>query len=118
MSSHYALSLNRQKPDIEHQGRVRRDPAAGAACAIAQRGRNDQRALAADLHGSDALIPAGDHPVLSDRKLERLVAIDGGVEFLALLPVLVEPTRVVHHAGLAEFGRSAGANLAVDDLQA
>src|SRR5450631_2905690 len=102
-----------QEFDIEHQGRVWRDHAAGAPRAIAERGRNDQRALAADLHGGDAFVPAGDHPMLADRKLERLVAVERRVEFLALLAVLIEPARVMHHADLAGFGRDAGAGLGV-----
>jgi hypothetical protein len=80
--------------------------------------RNDERALAADLHGGDAFVPPGDHLALADRKFERLVAIDGGVELLALDPILVKPAGVVHHAGLAGFRGRAGADLAVDDLQA
>src|SRR5246127_1635149 len=62
--------------DVEHQRGVRGNDATGAAGAIAQRGRNDQRTLAADLHAGDAFVPAGDHLALSDRKLERLVAVD------------------------------------------
>ena len=62
--------------DVEDQRRVRRNDAAGAARAIAELGRDDQRALAADLHGGDAFVPAGDDLVLADRKLERLAAID------------------------------------------
>src|SRR2546427_13017304 len=91
-----ARSLHRQQFDVEHQRRIRRNEAAGAARAVTERGRNDQRALAADLHGSDTLVPAGDHLALPDRKLERLVAIDGRIEFLALLAVLVEPSRIMH----------------------
>src|SRR5476649_1247929 len=94
-----------QEFDIEHQGRVWRDHAAGAARAIAQRGRNDQRALAADLHGGDALVPAADHGALADWKLERLLAVDRRVEFLALLAVLIKPTGIVHHTDLAGFWR-------------
>src|SRR4051812_2402815 len=103
-----ARSLHRQQFDIEHQRRIRRDDAAGAARAITERGRNDQRALAADLHGANTLVPAGDHLTLADRKLERLVAVHGGVELLALLAVLVEPSGIMHDASLAGLRRSAG----------
>src|SRR6478672_3953929 len=109
--------LHRQQFDVEHQCRIRRNDAAGPTRAVAERGRNDQRALAADIHRGDTLVPARDHLTLADLELERLVAVDGRIEFLALLAVLVEPSRVVHHAGLAWFGRRAGADLAVDDLQ-
>src|SRR5271169_3693671 len=109
--------FHRQQFDVEHQRRVRRYDGAGAACTIAERGRDDQGTLAADLHGGDALVPTGDHPLLADRKLERFVAVDGTVEFLALLTVLVEPAGVMHHAGLARCRRRAGTDLGVDDLQ-
>src|SRR6266576_1958543 len=112
-----ASLLHRQQFDIEHQRRVRWNRTAGTARAVTQRGRNDQRALAADLHAGDAFVPARDHAALADRKLERLVAVDRRVEFLALLAVLVKPSSVMHHAGLARLRRRAGADLAVDDLQ-
>src|SRR6516162_10913141 len=108
-------ALHVEQLDVEDQRRVRRNDAAGAACAVAERGRNDQRALAADLHGGNALVPAGDHAVLADRKLERLIAIDGGIEFLALLAVLVEPAGIVHHASLSGLRRGAGTDLGIDD---
>src|ERR1700710_228078 len=87
-----------QQFDVEHQRGVGWNDAAGAAGAVAERGRNDQGALAADLHGGDAPPPAADDRSLADRKLERLVAVDRGVEFLALLAVLVKPARIMHHA--------------------
>ncbi len=52
-------------------------------CAIAERGRDDQRALAADLHGGDAFVPALDDAAAADRKFERIVAVDRAIEFLA-----------------------------------
>src|SRR5438105_3573418 len=66
--------FHRQQFDVEHQRRIRRDRAAGAARTVAERGRNDQRALAADFHAGDALVPALDYAALADGKLERLVA--------------------------------------------
>src|ERR1700731_3007633 len=101
--------------DVEHQRGVRRNDAPGAAGAIAQRGRNDQGALAADLHAGDAFVPAGDHLVLSDRKFERLVAVDRRVELLALLAVLVKPAGVMHDANLAGLRRRTGADGGVDN---
>src|SRR5215475_9302437 len=79
-----ATSLHPQQFHLEHERRIRRDDAAGAARAVAELGRDDQRALAADLHAGDALVPAGDHATHADRKLERLLAIDRAVELLAL----------------------------------
>src|SRR5262245_15826531 len=98
-----SASLHRQQLDVEHQRRIRRDHAAGTAGAVAERRRNDQRALAADLHGGDALVPALDDAALADWEVERLVAVDRRVEFLALLAVLIEPAGVVHDAGLARL---------------
>src|SRR6478672_1844969 len=106
--------LHRQQFDIEHQRGVGRNDAAGA---ISQRRRNDQRALAADLHRGDPLIPAGDNLLLPDREFERLIAIDRTVELLALLAVFIEPAGIVHDADLAGLRRRAVADLAVDDLQ-
>jgi len=112
------LPLHVEQLDVKHQRRVWRNGAAGAAGAVAQCGRDDQGTLAADFHGGDAFIPAGDHPALPDRKLERLVAIDRRVEFLALLPVLIEPAGVMHDANLTGLRRSARADRAVNHLQA
>src|ERR1700722_9534893 len=110
--------LHRQQFDVEHQRGVGWNNPAGAAGAVAERGRNDQGALAADLHGGDAFIPAGDPALLPDRKFERLVAVDGRIEFLAFLAVLIEPAGVMHDAGLAGFWRGPGAAGGVGDLQA
>src|SRR4051812_9805549 len=52
-------SLHSEQFDVEHQSRVRRDHAAGAAGAVAELRRDDQRALAANLHRGNALVPAG-----------------------------------------------------------
>src|SRR3981189_1638011 len=112
------LSLHAKQFDIEHQRRVRRNSTAGAAGAVAQRGWNDQGALAADFHGGDAFVPAGDHPALPDRKLERFIAVDRRVEFLALLAALIKPAGVMHDADLAGLRCRAGADRFVDDLQA
>src|SRR5579872_6699251 len=110
-------ALHIEQFDVEDQRRIRRDDAACAARAVAEFRRNNQGALAANLHRGDALIPAGDHPALSDRKLERIVAIDGGVELLALLAILIEPAGVVYDANLSRLRRGAGADLGVDDLE-
>src|SRR3954452_15353005 len=96
-----ARLLHGQQFDVEHQRSVRRNDTAGAARAITEFRRNDQRALAADLHRADALIAAADHLPYADLEFERFVAIDRRVELLALLAVLVEPSRIMHDAGLA-----------------
>src|ERR1700761_7604716 len=70
--------------DVEQKRRVRRNDAAGAARAVAERRRDDQGALAADLHGGDAFVPAADDLAHADLEFERLAAVDRGVEFRAL----------------------------------
>src|SRR3546814_17923154 len=65
--------------DIEDQRGVRRNHPAGAAGTIAELGRDDQGALAADLHAGDALVPAADHPAGAERKGERLAAVARGI---------------------------------------
>src|SRR5262249_30758615 len=97
--------------------RVRRDDAAGATRAIPKRGRDDEGALAADLHGGDALVPALDDLPRANAKLKRLTAINRTIEFLALRTVVVEPAGVMHHGGLAR-GRRASADDSVGVLQA
>src|SRR5262252_8018572 len=71
-----ALSLHVKQLNIEDQRGVRRDDAAGAARAVTEFGRDDERALAADLHGRHTLIPTADDLPPADGKLERLAAID------------------------------------------
>src|SRR3982074_2075312 len=111
-----ALAFQVEQFDVEDQRRVWRDDAARAARPVAELGRDDQGALAADLHGGDALVPTRDHPLLADGEFERLAAVEGAVELLALGAVLIEPAGVVHDANLAGLRRGAGADLAVRDL--
>src|SRR3954447_20958385 len=95
-------SADAEQLDVEHQRRVRRDHTAGAAAAIAERRRNDERALAADLHAGDALIPAGDHLAAAEHERERLVAIARAVGLRPMMVLrrrAVEPAGVVHGDG-------------------
>src|SRR5580704_1136024 len=92
---HTAALFDVEELDVEDQRGIRRDDAAGAAGAVAELGGNDQRALAADLHGRDAFVPAANDLADADLERERLVAIDRGVEFLALGGVLIEPAGVM-----------------------
>ena len=55
------LTLHVKQFDVEDQRGVRRDDAAGAAGAVAEFGRNDEGAFAADLHGGDPFVPTADH---------------------------------------------------------
>src|SRR3954447_14398493 len=70
------LSLHVEQFDLEDQSGVGRNDAARTARAIAEGRRDDQGALAADLHRGNALVPAGNDPLLADRKLEWLAAVD------------------------------------------
>src|ERR1700683_2144974 len=95
------LIFDSEQIDVEDKRRVRRNDATGPACAVAKSGRDDERALAADLHGRDAFVPAGDDLMGADLELERLVAIDRAIEFLAFDPIFIKPAGVIYHAGLA-----------------
>src|SRR5882762_5985511 len=73
-----------QQFDVEQQRRVRRDRAAGAAGAISELRRDDERPLAADLHAREALIPALNHLAGAEFEFEWVVAIARAVELLAV----------------------------------
>src|SRR6516165_3033800 len=85
--------------DLEQQRRVRRNDAAGAARAVAERGRDDEDARSAFLHSLYALVPAADHVARAEREFERVVAVLAGVELRSLGAVLVEPAGVVDAHG-------------------
>src|SRR5689334_4131377 len=110
-------TLHAEQLDVKDQRGVRWDGPTGPACAITQLRRYNERALAADLHGGDAFVPAADHAALADGKLEWLVAVDRAVEFLALGAVLIEPAGVMHGDGLTRARRRAGSDFGVDGLQ-
>src|SRR5690349_11021120 len=88
-----------QQLDLEHQRRVRRDRAAGAACAVAERGWDHEDARAAFLHALHALVPAADDAAAAERELERIAAVLARIELGALDAVLVEPAGVVDGNG-------------------
>src|ERR1019366_3309316 len=86
--------------------------------AIAQGRRNDQSALAADMHGGDAFVPALDDLALAEREGKRLAPVGRAVEFLALLAVNKEPAAVIDRYCLAGLGHGSRVRLDVDDAQA
>src|SRR6185436_14810590 len=95
--------------------------AAGAARAVAEIGRDDQRPRAADLHPGNTLIPAADHLPGAELERKRLTVVLRAVELLAVAVGglrVVQPPGVVNAHGLAGRRRRAGADLAVRDLQA
>src|SRR6185436_6618974 len=92
--------LHVEELHLEHQRRVRRDDAAGAARAVAERGRDGELALAADLHAGDAFVPAPDDVALAEREDERLAAVLARIEFRSVR----QPAGVMH-AHLLAGGR-------------
>jgi hypothetical protein len=58
--------LHTEEIDVEDQHGIRWVDAASAARAVAQVRRNDQRALAADMHGGETLVPALNHLTLAE----------------------------------------------------
>src|SRR5687767_3100048 len=97
---------NSQQLDLEDQCCIGRYDAARAARAVAERGRNGQLALAADLHALHALVPALDHAPGAEWKHERIVAVLAGIELRAV----GEPAGVVNRDALAGGGSGAGAD--------
>src|SRR5260370_333493 len=73
----------------------------GAGRRVRERARDDQLALAADLHPGYALVPAGDDLAETEVDRERLVAVAAGGE----LPAVAPPSGVLHgHAVVADDG--------------
>src|SRR5207302_2133297 len=85
--------------DVEDERGVWGYRRAGAARAVAEIRRDDQRARSADLHAGDPLIPSANDLAGAEAERERLLAVAGAVEFLAV-PIrrfrVVEPAGVMH----------------------
>src|SRR3989338_831336 len=84
-----------QQFHIELERGVRWNHAARAACTVAEGGRNDQGALATDLHALDAFVPALDDHARAQRELEGVVAVAAGVELGTLLAVDTLSTKLI-----------------------
>src|SRR3990167_5185976 len=69
-----------QQFDLEDQVGVGLDMGAELCFAVAEVGRDEEFAFAADFHTHQALIPAFDHASGADHALEGFAAIVGGVE--------------------------------------
>src|SRR6266496_1083848 len=110
--------LHAEQLDIEHQRGVGRDRPAGAARAVAEIGRDDEGALAADFHPGDALIPALDDLPRAQAEGEGLAAVERAVEFGALRTVIVQPSGVMHADLVALCRFSAGADIGVGVFEA
>ena len=74
-------ALYAQQFDVENQGGVRWNRAAGAACAIAQCCRDDQLALAAHFHALHAFVPTLNDAAGTQREFEWVVAVFARVKF-------------------------------------
>ena len=77
-------SAHAEQLDLEQQRRARRDDARGAAIAVAEPRRDQQRALAAGLHAFEALVPAFDDGALAEGEGEGFAGGGGGVELGAV----------------------------------
>src|SRR5439155_18716853 len=102
-----------QELDFESQFRVRRNIPARSFFSVGELGRNDEFALAADLHADHALIPASDDLSITEDELERLLAIETAIE----LGAVGEPTRVVHPDDVVFLGCPTFADLQVCAFQ-
>src|SRR5438309_2296263 len=66
--------------DVKDQRRVRRDLRRAAGRAVPEVAGDRQLALLADLHPHDAFVPPLDDLALAELELDRLLAIERGVE--------------------------------------
>src|SRR5207249_3414253 len=110
-----------QQLHVEHEGRVRWNRCARAPRAVAEIRRNDERARATDLHAGDPLIPPADHHAGAKPEAERLAAIEGAVELLAMAVrrlAVVQPTGVMDGDVLPGLRVGARPDLGVRYLQA
>ena len=69
-----------EKLDIKDQLRVRGDDARRAPCAVTEISRDDQAALATDLHPCHTEVPPLDNIALAQAKDERLAPINRTIE--------------------------------------
>src|SRR5205085_6239595 len=116
----FATLLHSDELDVEDERGVGRDRVAVAAAAVGHRRRDHERALAADLHARDAVVPARDRLARADRELEGLSLQLGAVEetpVMLRLVGMVEPAGVVHDDAAARAGLGAGAGLDLGDLE-
>src|SRR5688572_14468502 len=95
----YPPLLHIEQLDLENQRCVRRNHPAGAPRAIAELGRDDEHALAADLHAGHALVPALDHPAAAQGKRER----PAPARAVELLSAHVLRRRIMQPAGVVDL---------------
>ena len=108
-----------QQFHVEDQVSLGRDTVftAGARMAVLAIGKlpgNEQPPFAANVHASEAGVPAWDDAVCADGKRRRSAMIRGGVELLAIRR---EPAGVVDGIKLRNSSQFAGANFSIDVFQ-
>src|SRR5713226_8196253 len=115
-------SLGDRLPDLFHskqfdvkveRGVGRNLPVRRATSPVAQAGRDNQLPPATRLHRGDALVPARDDLALAQGETERLIAVQGAIEFGAIL----ERAGIVDDDGLSGLRARALADLQVEVLQ-
>lgn len=79
-------SAHAEQVDDKDEGLPGPDDTTGSAFAVGEARRDCQPATPADFHSRDALIPALDHPALSEAEAERVAAIPRRIELLACRP--------------------------------
>src|SRR5690606_25423569 len=112
--------LDAEQLDVEDQGCARRNHAARTPLAVAKLRGNDERALFAHLHARDALLPAGDHPTLTQREREGLAPVARAIELPALVfrsARVVQPAGVMHDGALARLDGGALSGFDFADFQ-
>src|SRR5271169_1351952 len=113
-------SFDRNKIDIEDQGRARWNDPARAVIAVGKIRWNDQPAALADLHSGNALIPTLDDRACTQRKFEDPAAGARAIELLALVVCggrLIQPPGVFHDRYLSAGDCRAAAGLECEGLQ-
>ena len=95
--------LHPEQFHFKDQLRIRRNHAAGAARAVAERRRDGQLPFPAHFHPGDPLVPSFNDLSGAERELERLIPILGRVEFLAVC----QPSGVMNLRFLSALRASA-----------
>src|SRR5262245_20627791 len=110
----FFLLLDLEQFDLEFQFGVRWNDVAGAALAVTEFRRDDQRPFTADAHAGDPFVPTLDDPAGPEFEAEHLVAVTAAIELFA---VLGQPAGVVDLDRVSGLGLVAGPFLGVDVLE-
>src|SRR5579875_1011631 len=108
-----ALLLNKDRRDIENQGRVGWDGRRRSLRSVGQRSRDDEAARAAGLNADQPFVPALDDLGSAQRRdLERRAAVVIGA--IELFAIALQPASILYHYSAALFGRRTGTNFDID----